>query len=269
VFHRGTWLESTSQANKLRILLLHTPPRNLDDVLGGALPGRIHFVAGSAGTGKTSAALHFLRSGIERRHRCILVTSDRVGDLLAHADFLGLDLRRWVRARRLTLLRYRPSFASRVSVLAAPHEIVAELCTHAGMSDDANAPVRIVIDSLAPFLTAGHPSPAPLTALADWLDECGATSVVTWRGDIADCDRRLDGLVERAAVILRVRPQGATPGRFRADIVRARHAIAATRFVTFDVVGASGASGASALPSLALDPIDTMLGAMDGDRPPA
>jgi len=252
--------------------LLHTPPRDLDDVLGGVLPGRIHLVAGSAGAGKTSAALHFLRSGIERRHRCILVTSDRVADLLSHADFLGLDIRRWVRARRLTLLRYRASFASRVAALAAPAEIVAELQAHAGAASDAATPVRIVIDSLAPFLAAGHPSPAPLTALAEWLDGCGATSVVTWCGDVADCDRRLDGLVERAAVILRVKPHGTARGRFRADIVRARHAIAALRSVTFDV---TAARDTLALPPLTLDgldpleTLDTMLGAVDADRPPA
>jgi len=254
--------------------VLYTPPRTLDDVLGGALPGRIHSIAGPPGSGKTSAALHFLRSGIEHRHRCVLVTSGRVGDLVSHADFLGLDLRRYIRARRLTLLRYGSGFSRRVATSAAPAEVVRELGVHAGcatLGDDTRssqeqAPVRIVVDSLAPFLASGHPSEAPLAALADWLDDSGATVVLTWTGDVADCDRRLDPIIDRSAVILRTHLVAPPEPRFRADIVRARHAIASLRSVAFDVMRGVGVVAPAAFAGLG---VDTRLTSTELDRPPA
>jgi len=104
--------------------------------------------------------------------------------------------------------------------------------------DNRGAP-RVVIDTLAPFLAAGDTSGAALAHLVEWLDSCGVTSVITMNGDVTDSiDRRLEPVIERAAVIARMVHVGGTS--FRAEIVRARHAIASGRPIAFDIVAGVG-----------------------------
>jgi KaiC/GvpD/RAD55 family RecA-like ATPase len=222
-----------------------TPTPTLDDVLGGALPGRIHLLTGTPGSGKSSAALHFLHEGIGRREHCALLTVDRTADLLSHALHVGFDVRRFVRARRLTLVRYRSQFAARMASAASGAEIVDELRQCMALMDEdiprekrATQP-RIVIDTVAPFLASGDTTGAGLAAIVDWLDECGATAVITYTGDVAQAvDRRLEPVIERAALIARLHHVGGTS--FRAEIVRARHAIASARPIAFEITPGVG-----------------------------
>ena len=225
-------------------MMTRTPTPTLDDVLGGVLPARIHLLTGTPGAGKSSAALHFLRQGIERREHCALLTSDRTADLLSHAQHVGLDLRRFVRARRIALVRYRSQFAARLASAAAGIELVDELRRCMALADapqDGRSTPRIVIDTLAPFLSPDDRTGSALAHLVDWLDTSGATAVLTYTGDVTDSiDRRLEPVIERAAVIARmVHVSGAS---FRAEIVRARHAIASARPVAFDIVAGVGVS---------------------------
>jgi hypothetical protein len=94
--------------------------------------------------------------------------------------------------------------------------------------------MRIAIDPVTPFLTDEAATTAALDAFVEWLDDSGATTLLTWNGDpAATSDRRLERLLERAAVILRFHRVTATS--FRAEIVRARHAIAGTTPVAFEI----------------------------------
>ncbi len=216
---------------------------SLDDALGGALPGRIHLLTGPPGSGKTSACLHFLRAGVFRRERTALVTLDRVADLRSHAAYLGLELPRFVRDGALTLLRYRQRFSARVAETASPEAVSDELrdmLQPAGPKQlpAAKVATRIAVDPVSPFISHADSTGAALAAFVDWLDDAGATAVVTWTGDLTLADRRLEPLVARAAVILRFTRLATT--RFRADIVRARHTLAATPSIHFAVLPGLG-----------------------------
>jgi len=216
-----------------------TPTPTLDDVLGGALPGRIHLLTGTPGAGKSSAALHFLREGIERREHCALLTLDRTSDLLSHAQHVGFDVRRFVRARRLALVRYRSQFAARLASAASGAEIVAELRQSMALTEATQQPPRVVIDPVSPFLASGDTTGAGLASLVDWLNESGATAVITYTGDVAqEVDRRLEPVIESAALIARLQHVSGTS--FRAEIVRARHAIASARPITFEIAPGVG-----------------------------
>jgi hypothetical protein len=223
---------------------------SLDDALGGVLPGRIHLLTGAPGSGKTSACLHFLRAGIFQRERTALVTQDRVADLRSHAAYMGLELHRFVRDGAMTLLRYTPHFSARAAESAEPHAITDELCDLLQFADlkqmlpvdtAAAAPTmtRLVIDPVSRFVSHADSTGAALASFAEWLDASGATALVTWAGDLTlGADRRLDPLVDRAAVILNFTRVGQT--RFRADVVRARHSIAASPPIVFDVLPGLG-----------------------------
>jgi hypothetical protein len=71
-----------------------------------------------------------------------------------------------------------------------------------------------VIDSVVPFIDAAGPSQNAALSMLQLLDELGATSIVTYPGDLAGVyDRRLDPLVQRAAGMFHL----------SADLQRQRH----------------------------------------------
>lgn len=232
--------------------LTQTGVATLHDLLGGALPGRIHLVTGAPGSGKTSACLHFLRAGMLKGERTALVTLDRPSDLQSHAKLLGHDLRASVRDGRLTLVRYDSRFTSRIAAAASPATIVGELQQMLTLADlrqmvRGQAPLRIAIDPISPFVCEGIATGAALTTLVDWLEEMNATALLTWTGDVsAFTDRRMERLLERAAVILEFERLGG--GSFRADVIRARHAIASTPRIDFEIRAGFGLAMIAAPP---------------------
>jgi KaiC/GvpD/RAD55 family RecA-like ATPase len=233
--------------------MTQTGVATLHDLLGGALPGRIHLLLGGPGSGKSSACLHFLRAGMLSGERTALITLDRPTDLQSHAKHLGHDLRASVRDGRLTLIRYDAHFAARIAAAATPAAVVAELRQMFDLADlrrmlNGAAPLRIAIDPISPFLSEGVTTGAVLSALMDWLEEMGATALLTWNGDVSGRpDRRMDRLLERAAVIVAF--SRVTAGLFRADVVRARHAIANTPPIGFEIRPGFGLAPASATPA--------------------
>jgi KaiC/GvpD/RAD55 family RecA-like ATPase len=237
--------------------LTQTGVATLHDLLGGALPGRIHLLTGAPGSGKTSACLHFLRTGILKDERVAMVTLDRPSDLQSHARLLGHDLRASVRDGQLTLMRYDSRFTPRIAAAASPATIIRDLEQLLTLSDlqqmRGHASLRIAIDPISPFLAEGVATGAALSTLVNWLEEVNATALLTWTGDISvHADRRVERLLERAAVIVNLERLGG--GTFRAEVIRARHAIANTPPVQFEIRSGSGlAAIAPAPPELRRD----------------
>jgi len=173
----------------------------LDDALGGVVPGSIHLLTGALGTGKTAACLQFLAASLRAAERAALITADRGSDLRALALYLGIDLATPLKSGLMQLVRYRPQFAAALAVSRSPERVFADL---RAMLGDA-APTRIAIDPLDPFLGDGGPVNAGSLALVNFLDELGATSLLTHTAEpSASLDRRLDPIVGRSVAVLRL-----------------------------------------------------------------
>ena len=169
----------------------------LDERMGGVSPGRLHLLTGGPGAGKTTACLHFIQAGLQQRQSAVLITQDEPADLTSHAHALGFDLPAPVRDNRVLLIRYRSEFATRLSSATLIDPIIDELRRLIGWV----LPARLVIDPLVPFVNES-PSGALLTALVQWLERVGATTLLTWPGSVAQGhDARLDLVVQRAATI--------------------------------------------------------------------
>ena len=195
----------------------------LDDAVGGLLPARVHLLTGGPGSAKTACALRFLWTGLERGETGLVLTFGSGRDLKALALHLGMDLDRHVRVGRLLLLRYRDEFTSRLTFSGQPGLAIGHLERLA----DGLAPKRIVIDTASPFLADGTASGEGLAALVQWLERTGATSIVTYAGDVAGGhDPRLEPLVQRAASIVHL--ERSTRDRFAAEVVTARFATRAS-----------------------------------------
>lgn len=183
----------------------------LDRQIGGLLPGRPYLVSGGPGAGKSISGLEFLAVALDRGERAALVTHDNPADVIAAAEFLGIDLDRALRDGRLVLLRFQLDFARRFGRAATPDQAFAELRRLIG----SPAPTRIAIDSLIPFLEGGGAGSGAMFALTRFLGDLGATSLSTYPGDLAGLyDRRIEPLMQHAGGFFHLTnlPQGRRRG---------------------------------------------------------
>lgn len=212
----------------------------IDDRLGGLQPSRTYVLTGAPGTGKTIACLEFLFAGITEGEQVAMLTVDDPGDLLAQGDFLGIDLDDALRREQLVLLRYQLDFARRFSRSVSPELAFEEFRRLLGPV----APKRIVIDSIAPFLEAGHASGAGITAALSFIESLGATSMVTFPGDLAGLyDRRLEPLMQRAGAILHFSAQPDRTGQI--EIRKVRFKVPSTAPIRFQITPGVGIASLS------------------------
>lgn len=215
-------------------MLTHSGIAPLDARLGGMLPGRAHVLSGAPGTGKSLACLEFLNAGLERGEQVALLTHDDPADLLAQAEYLGIDLDAALREDRFALLRYQLDFASRFGRTPQPSIAFNELRGLLG----GCTPCRIAIDSIAPIIDAGTAAGAGISAMLEFLDRCNATSLLTFPGDFSGrYDRRLEPIVQRAAAVLHMET-----GRegHQLTVRKVRFAVGSTAPVTYAIRAGAG-----------------------------
>ena len=203
----ATQLASRGQA-RADVVPSGIPP--IDQQLYGLVPGRTYVLSGAPGTGKSVACLQFLAAALNAGERAAILTQDDPEDVLSQSEFLSLDLMNAVASERLILLRFQLDFTRRFGRAVSPEPAFAELRRLLG----PQAPTRLVIDSVVPFIDGGNSASSAAVAMLQLLDDIDATSLVTYPGDLAGVyDRRLDPLVQRAAAIF----------HFSADRQRHRH----------------------------------------------
>lgn len=83
----------------------------VDDMLdGGYYRGSSILVSGTAGTGKTSFASHFIDAACRRGERCLYFAfEESAAQITRNMRSIGLDLGRWVKSGRLTFHAERPT----------------------------------------------------------------------------------------------------------------------------------------------------------------
>jgi archaellum biogenesis ATPase FlaH len=181
------------------------------------------------------ACLQFLAAALQSGERAAILTQDDPQDLLSQGEFLSLDLAGAIASERLFLLRFQLDFNRRFSRASSPDEAFAELRMLLG----AEAPSRFVIDSVVPFIDGGGSSASSAIAMLQLLDELGATSLVTYPGDLAAAyDRRLDPLTQRAAAIFHL---SADRQRHRQiEIRKVRYRVSSASPIPYRIEAAAG-----------------------------
>ena len=200
----------------------------LDERLGGITPSRPYVLTGAPGTGKSVACLEFLHAALDEGGTAALLTHDDPSDLLAQGDYLGLDLGAALEDQRFIVLRYQLDFTRKFARTADPSVAFDELTRLLG----DRTPQRIAVDSISPIVEAGTASGACVTALLNFLEGIGATSLVTHSGDLAGrFDRRLEPLTQRAAAILHLSAERDRTGTL--EIRKVRFAVSSTAPISF------------------------------------
>jgi circadian clock protein KaiC len=146
---------------------------HLDEMLSGKgyYRGSTVLVSGTAGTGKTSLAAHFLDAACRRGERCLcFLFEESPRQLLRNMRSIGIDLEPWVTGGLLQFHADRPSRYGLETHLVTMHQVVADF-----------KPTVTVIDPVTNLMTVGTYADvqAMLTRLIDHLKTANITAMLT------------------------------------------------------------------------------------------
>lgn len=145
----------------------------LDTMLGGGgfYRGSSILVSGTAGTGKSSIAMHLAEATCRRGEKCLYLASEESQDqIIRNGRSIGIDLRKWVNKGLLRFHSTRPTFYGLEMHLVSIHKIVTEM-----------APGVVVFDPISNLtaIATGTEIQNMLTRLLDYLKSRGITSLCT------------------------------------------------------------------------------------------
>jgi circadian clock protein KaiC len=145
----------------------------LDTMLGGEgfYRGTTILVSGTAGTGKTSLAAHFVDAACRRGERCLYFSfEESPGQMVRNMRSIGLNLDQWTRKNLLQFHSSRATFYGLEMHLAIIHKVVQEF-----------DPKVVVIDPIGSLIQAGNQRDAHtmLIRLIDFLKQRGVTAFLT------------------------------------------------------------------------------------------
>jgi circadian clock protein KaiC len=145
----------------------------LDEMLGGkgVYRGTSVLISGTAGTGKTSLAAHFVDAACRRGERGLYMSfEESPSQLTRNMRSIGLDLAPWAKKGLLQFHSTRPSAYGLEMHLATLHKLVKEF-----------QPRVLVVDPITTFLNAGTSREAEgmMMRLIDFLKAQQITAVFT------------------------------------------------------------------------------------------
>jgi circadian clock protein KaiC len=145
----------------------------LDDMLGGKgyFRGSSNLISGTAGTGKTSLAAHFLDAACARGERCVSFSFEESPDqIIRNMRSIGIDLGRWVDKGLLHLHASRPTTFGLEMHLVKIHDIIKKI-----------DPSIVVVDPVTGLLHAGATTETKsmLLRMVDFLKEKQITTLLT------------------------------------------------------------------------------------------
>jgi circadian clock protein KaiC len=145
----------------------------LDAMFGGKgyFRGSSILISGTAGTGKTSLAAHFVDAACARGERCAFFSfEESANQIIRNMRSIGIDLERWVEKGLLRFHASRPTTFGLEMHLVKIHRIIQDF-----------APRIVVVDPVTALLHSGsaNETKSMLLRLVDFLREKQATALMT------------------------------------------------------------------------------------------
>jgi len=145
----------------------------LNEMLGGKgyYRGSAVLISGTAGTGKTSIAAHFVDAACQRGDRCIFFSfEESESQVCRNMGSIGINLARWLDEDRLRFSAMRPTSLGLEMHLVKMHALIEEF-----------QPAIVVIDPITALLAAGSDTEtkAMLLRLIDFLKHKQITVLMT------------------------------------------------------------------------------------------
>jgi circadian clock protein KaiC len=145
----------------------------LDGMMGGKgfFRGSSILMSGTAGTGKTSVAAHFVDAACWRGERCVYFTfEESPQQIVRNMRSIGIDLEPWTKKGLLQFHAARPTYAGIEEVLLVAHKHIATF-----------KPKVVVVDPITNLLTVStlNEVRSMLTRLVDFLKMEEITAIFT------------------------------------------------------------------------------------------
>lgn len=145
----------------------------LDGMLAGPgfFRGSSILVTGTAGTGKSSLAAHFVEAACRRGERALYMATEQSGDeVVRNMGSIGIDLRTWMRRGGLKFYACRPGTFGLEKHLTTVHELVSDF-----------DPKVVVVDPVTNFgaLGSGWEVKSMITRLIDLFKARQITALFT------------------------------------------------------------------------------------------
>ena len=146
---------------------------DLDKMLGGKgfFRGSSILVSGTAGTGKSSMALTFLKAACERGERALYFGFEESAEqVIRNKTSIGLELRPWVKRGLLHFHNVRPSALGLEAHLASIHQVIKQV-----------NPKVVALDPITNFISVSNAGDikSMLTRLLDFLKMQEITAMFT------------------------------------------------------------------------------------------
>jgi circadian clock protein KaiC len=146
---------------------------DLDAMLGGKgfFRGSSVLLSGTAGTGKSSAAAHFVVAACKRGERCAYFAfEESVDQITRNMESIGISLRPWIKKGLLQFIAIRPTSLGLEAHLASIHQTIKKL-----------NPAIVVVDPITNLIgVADIPGvKSMLTRLIDFLKMQHITALFT------------------------------------------------------------------------------------------
>jgi KaiC/GvpD/RAD55 family RecA-like ATPase/GGDEF domain-containing protein/DNA-binding NarL/FixJ family response regulator len=170
----------------------------LDAATGGLYSKRSYLMHGPSQSGRTTAVLQFLLAGIENGENGILISSDRIENVILKAETIGIPLEAHLMANRLVLMEYPKEILSGKFHYGTIIQLLGEFeqyIQHYNCS-------RLAFDTLLPLLTmAREPHLVNyIYSLMNSLEALGVTVLVTTGEPNSPTAQRITQLIEDATV---------------------------------------------------------------------
>jgi circadian clock protein KaiC len=178
---------------------LSTGVARLDAMLSGRgyYRGSTILLSGTAGTGKTSLAAHFVDAACRRGERCLyFLFEESPQQLMRNMRSIGIDLQQWVARDLLRFHADRPSRFGLETHLTAMQRVVRDF-----------KPMVTVADPVTNLLTVGTQSDvrSMLTRVIDYLKLQGITGLFTslspGRTELQETDAAISSLMDTWVVL--------------------------------------------------------------------
>jgi circadian clock protein KaiC len=145
----------------------------LDTMLGGKgyYRGSSILVSGTAGTGKTSVAAHFVDAACRRGERCLYFAfEESESQVVRNMRSIGIDFGKWLKKGLLKFHAERPTLYGLEAHLSAMHKLINEF-----------KPAVVIVDPVSNLSTVAKESDVKgmLTRLLDQLKVEGTTTLFT------------------------------------------------------------------------------------------
>ncbi len=150
-----------------------------DAQYGGVYRGRSMLVRGRASVGKTIMGLQFIRQGLQRDERCLILSTMQASDLTICSEAMGFSLTNDLDLGHLILLEYQKfmpggEFFDHSLLPPEGFEQLREVI-------DANAIRRVVLDTIIPWVTIRSPEKMAehVFSFVQAFDRLGTTTLMT------------------------------------------------------------------------------------------